>query len=150
LSQRPAARRYAYGYGRVEDIAGLLTVIKITLSALLAGYKSSRRVLSRNPSQTCCGYSSPVCLGSLATSYFAMYRIRVGRQIESAALIADGIHARTDGFTSLAVVFGVIGIWLGFPSAYPDRRVDDQHRHLRVAVGHRPQHWSAAAGRRRP
>lgn len=43
----------------------------------------------------------------------------MGRQIGSAALLADGLHARTDGFTSLAVVLGAIGVGLGFPLADP-------------------------------
>ena len=54
--------------------------------------------------------------GSSATRRVALYRIRVGKQIGSAALVADGYHARTDGLTSLAVVAGAIGVALGFPS----------------------------------
>lgn len=49
----------------------------------------------------------------------AIFRIRVGREINSAALIADGYHARTDGLTSLAVVIGALGVWFGFPLADP-------------------------------
>ena len=58
-------------------------------------------------------------IGFIGNEAVAVYRIRVGRQIGSAALVADGVHARTDGFTSLAVVLGVIGIWLGFLLADP-------------------------------
>jgi len=49
----------------------------------------------------------------------ALVRIRVGKEIGSAALIADGYHARVDGLTSLAVLFGAVGMWLGFPLADP-------------------------------
>ena len=46
-------------------------------------------------------------------------RIRVGRRIGSAALVADGLHARTDGFTSLAVLLGAGGVALGWRQADP-------------------------------
>ena len=58
-------------------------------------------------------------IGFAGNEAVAIYRIRVGRQIGSAALVADGVHARTDGFTSLAVVVGAIGVMLGFPLADP-------------------------------
>jgi hypothetical protein len=49
----------------------------------------------------------------------ARYRITVGRRIGSAALVADGLHARTDGFTSLAVLLGAGGVALGWRWADP-------------------------------
>lgn len=53
-------------------------------------------------------------LGGVSPSLVAVYRIRVGRKIGSAALVADGLHAHTDGMTSLAVVIGAIGVAAGF------------------------------------
>jgi cation diffusion facilitator family transporter len=119
LSRRPATRRYTYGYGRVEDLAGLFIVIMITLSALLAGYESIRRFFEPQLVANLPWVLIAGAIGFAGNEWVAMYRIRVGRRIGSAALVADGIHARTDGFSSLAVVFGVIGIWLGFPLADP-------------------------------
>ena len=58
-------------------------------------------------------------IGFLGNEAVALYRIRVGKQIGSAALVADGYHARTDGLTSLAVVAGAIGVGLGYPLADP-------------------------------
>ena len=58
-------------------------------------------------------------IGFLGNEIVAVYRIRVGQRIGSAVLVADGIHARTDGFTSLAVVVGGVGVLLGFPLADP-------------------------------
>ena len=58
-------------------------------------------------------------IGFIGNEAVAVFRIRVGREINSAALIADGYHARVDGLTSLAVVGGAIGVWLGFPLADP-------------------------------
>jgi cation diffusion facilitator family transporter len=58
-------------------------------------------------------------IGFIGNEIVAVFRIRVGREINSAALTADGYHARTDGLTSLAVVAGAAGVWLGFPLADP-------------------------------
>jgi cation diffusion facilitator family transporter len=119
LSRRPATRRYTYGYGRVEDFAGLFIVIMITLSALLAGYESIRRFFEPQPVANLLWVLIAGVIGFAGNELVAVYRIRIGRRIGSAALVADGVHARTDGFTSLAVVLGVIGLWLGFPLADP-------------------------------
>ena len=119
LSRRPATRRYTYGYGRVEDLAGLFIVIMITLSALLAGYEAIHRFFEPHPVANLLWVLIAGVIGFAGNELVAMYRIRVGRRIGSAALVADGVHARTDGFTSLAVVLGVIGVWLGFPLADP-------------------------------
>jgi len=119
LSRRPATRRYTYGYGRVEDLAGLFIVIMITMSALLAGYESIRRFFEPQSVVNLLWVLIAGVIGFAGNELVAVYRIRVGRRIKSAALVADGVHARTDGFTSLAVVVGVIGIWLGFPLADP-------------------------------
>jgi cation diffusion facilitator family transporter len=119
LSQRTASRRYTYGYGRVEDLAGLFIVAMITLSAVLAGYESIRRFFDPQPLAGLWWVLAAGLLGFAGNELVALYRMRVGRRIGSAALVADGVHARTDGFTSLAVVLGVVGVWLGFPLADP-------------------------------
>jgi cation diffusion facilitator family transporter len=58
-------------------------------------------------------------IGFIGNEAVAIYRIRVGRRIGSAALVADGQHARVDGLTSLAVLFGALGVLAGFPMADP-------------------------------
>ena len=119
LSRRAATRRYTYGYGRVEDLAGLLIVTMIGLSAVLAAYESIRRFLEPQPLTNLGWVLAAALIGFAGNELVAVYRIRVGRRIGSAALVADGVHARTDGFTSLAVVLGVIGVWGGFSLADP-------------------------------
>jgi cation diffusion facilitator family transporter len=94
-------------------------VIMITLSALLAGYESIRRFFEPQPVMNLPWVLLAGVIGFAGNELVALYRIRIGRRIGSAALVADGLHARTDGFTSLAVVLGVIGLWLGFPLADP-------------------------------
>jgi cation diffusion facilitator family transporter len=119
LSRRAATRRYTYGYGRVEDLAGLFIVTMIGLSALLAGYESIRRFFEPQPLTNLGWVLAAGLIGFAGNELVAVYRIRVGRRIHSEALVADGLHARADGFTSLAVVLGVIGVWAGFPLADP-------------------------------
>ena len=119
LARRPASRRYTYGYGRVEDLAGLFIVAMIALSAILAGYESIRRFLTPQPLTGLGWVLVAGLIGFAGNELVALYRIRTGRRIGSAALVADGVHARADGFTSLAVVLGVIGVWAGFPLADP-------------------------------
>ncbi len=117
LGARPPTNRYTYGYGRAEDIAGLFVVAMIALSAALAGYESIDRLLNPRPLSHLWVVAVAGFVGFAGNEAVAAYRIRVGRRIGSAALVADGLHARTDGFTSLAVVVGAGGVALGWQSA---------------------------------
>ncbi len=119
LGRRAVTRRYTHGFGRAEDLAGLFIVAMIALSAIIAGVESIRRFFAPQEVHNLWWVLAAGVIGFLGNELVAVYRIRVGRQIGSAALVADGIHARTDGFTSLAVVFGAIGVMLGFPLADP-------------------------------
>jgi cation diffusion facilitator family transporter len=119
LARRAPSRRYTYGYGRAEDLAGLFIVAVVLLSAVVAAWQSVERLLHPQPLQNLGWLAAAGVIGFLGNEAVAIYRIRVGRRIGSAALVADGVHARTDGFTSLAVVLGAAGVWLGFPLADP-------------------------------
>jgi cation diffusion facilitator family transporter len=119
LGRRAATKRHTYGLGRAEDLAGLFVLVMIALSAAIAGYESIRRLIHPIPIDNLGWVAAAGVIGFLGNELVALYRIRVGRRIGSAALVADGLHARTDGFTSLAVVFGAFGVWLGFPLADP-------------------------------
>ncbi|MFF7944298.1 cation diffusion facilitator family transporter [Nocardia gamkensis] len=119
LGRKTATRRYTYGFGRAEDLAGLFVVAMIALSALIAGYEAVRRLLDPVPLDHLGWVAAAGLIGFLGNETVALYRIRVGRRIGSAALVADGLHARTDGFTSLAVLLGAGGVALGFPLADP-------------------------------
>ena len=119
LSCRPPTRRYTYGYGRAEDVAGLFVIAMITLSAIIAAYEAIRRLIDPQPIDQIGWVMAAGIVGFLGNELVALYRIREGNAIGSAALVADGYHARTDGFTSLAVVIGAIGVALGFERADP-------------------------------
>ncbi|NIH69274.1 cation diffusion facilitator family transporter [Modestobacter marinus] len=119
LGRRAASRRYTYGYDRAEDLAGVFIVVMIALSAVVAGYESVRRLIDPQPISNVGVVIAAGLIGAAGNELVALYRIRVGRKIGSAALVADGLHARTDGFTSLAVVLGALGVLAGFPLADP-------------------------------
>lgn len=119
LGRRAPSKRYTYGYGRAEDLAGVLIVAMIALSAGLAGWESLRRLAEPQPVEYAWVVAAAGLVGFAGNELVAVYRIRVGREIGSAALVADGLHARTDGFTSLAVVAGALGILAGLPLADP-------------------------------
>jgi cation diffusion facilitator family transporter len=119
LARRKATETFTYGYGRVEDFAGLIIVLIILSSALVAGYEAIDRIIHPRPVTQLGWLASAGVIGFLGNEAVAAFRIRVGRQISSAALIADGYHARTDGLTSLAVVLGALGVWLGYTLTDP-------------------------------
>jgi cation diffusion facilitator family transporter len=117
--RRPPSRSHTYGYGRAEDIAGVLIVAMIALSAVFAGYESIHRLVEPQPITRPWVLVGAGLVGFAGNELVAWYRIRVGRRIGSAALVADGLHARTDGFTSVAVVLGALGVLVGYPLADP-------------------------------
>ena len=119
LSKRAPNNRYTYGYGRAEDVAGIIIVLMIALSAVVAAYESVSRLLHPTIPANLGWVAAASIVGFLGNELVAQFRIGVGRDIGSAALVADGQHARVDGLTSLAVLAGVVGVWLGFPLADP-------------------------------
>ncbi|MDQ3912799.1 MAG: cation diffusion facilitator family transporter [Actinomycetota bacterium] len=119
LSRLGNSRRFTFGYGRVEDLAGVIVVLIILFSGVVAGYQAVERLLNPQPIGFLGAVAAASLLGFVGNEAVAVFRIRVGRQIGSAALVADGYHARTDGWTSLAVLLGALGVWLGYPLADP-------------------------------
>ncbi len=119
MSRRTPNQRFTYGYGRVEDFAGICVILAILASALLAGYVSLERLLHPQAVEYLWAVMAASLVGFLGNEAVAGFRIRVGTEIGSAALIADGYHARADGLTSLAVLGGAAAVALGYPFADP-------------------------------
>ena len=119
MGRRPPNRRYTYGYGRAEDLAGIFIVLMIAASAALAAYEAIARLLHPRDVQHVGLVVAAGIIGFIGNELVAIYRIRIGRKIGSAALVADGLHARTDGLTSLAVVVGAVLVAAGWQTADP-------------------------------
>jgi cation diffusion facilitator family transporter len=119
LGRRRPNRRYTYGYGRAEDLAGIAIVAVIAVSCAVAAFAAVQRLLHPRPVTHLAAVAIAAALGFAGNELVARYRIRTGRRIGSAALVADGLHARADGFTSLAVLAGTGGLALGWTWADP-------------------------------
>jgi cation diffusion facilitator family transporter len=119
VSQRQANRRYTYGYNRAEDLAGIVIVLVIIGTAIAGGWESvAKFVNGDHPTNIWIGIVGAV-IGVIGNEAAAIYKIRVGREIHSVPLIADGQHSRLDGLTSAAALVGLVGAALGFPAADP-------------------------------
>ncbi len=119
VGRRPPTRRYTYGLGRAEDLAGIAIVLTIAASAAVVGYEAVLRLVHPQDVENVGWVAVAAVAGFLGNEVAAQYRIRTGRRIGSAALVADGLHARTDGLTSLGVLLGAVGVALGFQAADP-------------------------------
>ena len=119
LARRRPTRRFTYGFGRAEDLAGLLIVVAILATGIFAGYESITRLSDPPDIDYIWAVVIASIVGFIGNEAVALFRIRVGKEIGSAALVADGLHARVDGLTSLAVLAGAVGVWLGAPLADP-------------------------------
>lgn len=116
--QKPT-RRFTYGYGRLEDFGGLFVLVLILASCVVAGYTAIHRLLHPQPVLRTGIVILAAGISFLANEVVAWIRIKAGREIGSAALLADGYHARTDGLASLAVVCGAVLVRYGYPIADP-------------------------------
>ncbi|MCA9996425.1 MAG: cation transporter [Anaerolineales bacterium] len=119
LARRIANRRYNYGYGRAEDVAGIFIILSIAFSAFFIFKESIERFINPQPLTNLGWLAAAAIIGFLGNEAVAVMQIRVGKKIGSAAMIADGLHARTDGLTSLAVLLAAGGTVLGFPIVDP-------------------------------
>ena len=119
FARRRPSQRFTYGYGRVEDLAGAVIVLVILASVMTAGYQSIQRLINPQTVEFLWAVGAAGAVGFVGNEAVAFFRIKVGKEINSAALVADGYHARTDGLTSLAVLGGAVAIGLGFPIADP-------------------------------
>jgi cation diffusion facilitator family transporter len=118
VGRRRPTRGYTYGFGRFEDVAGLLIVVAIGASAALIIWESVGRLVEPRLIDHIPWVIAAGLVGAAGNEFVARYRIKVGKEIGSEALVSDGQHARSDALTSLAVV--VAGIGAGFGAAWVD------------------------------
>lgn len=114
ISRRKPTPRFSYGFARLEDLAGVMIVVIVLLSAIITAYESVERFYHPQPLHNLGALAIAGCVGFIGNEIVAVFRIRVGREINSAALIADGYHAVADGLVSLAVLLSAVGVSLGY------------------------------------
>jgi cation diffusion facilitator family transporter len=119
VSRRAASRAYTFGFSRVEDLAGVFIVLVILGSAALAGWESLAKFRSGEAPSFVALSMVAALVGVAGNEIVALYKIRVGREINSASLVADGLHSRIDGLASLAAFLGLGGVALGYNRADP-------------------------------
>ncbi len=119
LSRRQANRRFTYGYSRAEDIAGVTVILFIVASAAIAAYAAEQKWYSQTATTHLGLGMAAALIGAFGNELVAIYKIRVGKAIGSAALVADGQHSRADALTSVGAFLGILGVFLGFPWADP-------------------------------
>ncbi|BFU92481.1 MAG: cation transporter [Nitrospira sp.] len=119
FASKKSTNRFTYGYGRVEDAAGIVVVLAIFISGVVIGHISLLRLFTPHPVEHLWAVIVASVVGFLGNEAVAVFQIKVGKEIGSAALVAEGYHARTDGLGSLAVLVGALGVWSGFPLADP-------------------------------
>jgi cation diffusion facilitator family transporter len=104
---------------RAEKIAGLLVVLAIFVSACVALYETILRLIDPQPLSHLGALAAAGLIGFVGNELASRVRLRAGRRLASPALVADGNHARVDGFVSLGVIAGAAGVWLGADIADP-------------------------------
>jgi cation diffusion facilitator family transporter len=119
IGRRKPTARFAYGFGRVEDLAGVAVVGVVLVSAIITAYESIERFYHPQPLHHLPALAAAAIVGFIGNEVVAIFRMRVGREINSAALVADGQHAMADGLVSLAVLLSAVGVGLGYPWADP-------------------------------
>jgi len=119
FARKKPTNKFSYGYGRVEDLAGIVVVLAILISGCVVSYESFQRLSSPYHVDYLWAVAVASVVGFLGNEAVARFRLKVGKEIGSAALVAEGHHARTDGLTSLGVLVGALGVWVGFPLADP-------------------------------
>lgn len=119
MVRKKPSKRFSYGYGRVEDLAGIVIVFIMLISGLIVAYESVSRLFEPQEIHYLSAVAVASLVGFAGNELVARLRLRVGKEISSAALVADGYHARTDALSSLGVFLGAGAMWLGYPQADP-------------------------------
>ena len=119
LSRRPPTERYPYGLERAEDLAGIGIAVVIWASAAFAGFESVRKLIDHgHTSHVGAGIAGAV-IGIVGNQVVAWYKLRTGRRIHSATLVADARHSWLDALSSAGALAGLIAVAAGQPWGDP-------------------------------
>jgi len=119
LTAVPLGIAFFFRSFRGEKLAGLAVVLAIFVSASVALYETILRFIHPQELTHLWVLAAAGAIGFLGNELAAQVRLRAGRQLASPALVADGNHARIDGFVSLGVVASAAAVALGAEIADP-------------------------------
>jgi cation diffusion facilitator family transporter len=119
LTAIPLAIAFYVRSTRGERWAGYAVVLTIFASAVVAGAEAIDRLIHPQGLDHLAALAIAGLVGFAGNELAARVRLRAGARIGSAALVADGQHARVDGFVSLGVVLAAAAVAVGIPRADP-------------------------------
>ena len=119
LTAVPLALAFVLRSARGERLAGLFVVLAIFVSACVAAYEAVQRLLHPQQLSHLAVLALAGVLGFVGNEVAAQVRLRGGRRLDSPALIADGNHARVDGYVSLSVIASAVCVAIGLDRADP-------------------------------
>lgn len=114
ISKKLPSARYPYGYERAEDLVGLLIALVIWGSAGLAGYQSYAKLVGHTGTSNLSLGMAGAVLGVVGNQLVARYKMRVGKRIHSATLVADAKHSWLDALSSVGALLGLVLVALGY------------------------------------
>jgi len=113
MTRRRPSDRFSFGYHRFEDIAGLAVVLLIAASAAVVLYEAATSLGGSPAIERPWVVLAAGLVGLVGNEGVALFKIRAGKRIGSAALVADGHHSQADGLSSAGVVVAAIGLLVG-------------------------------------
>jgi divalent metal cation (Fe/Co/Zn/Cd) transporter len=119
LTAAPLGVAFFLRCARGERWAGLAVVLAIFVSALVALGQTIERLVNPRSLSHLWLLAAAGVIGFIGNEIAAQVRLRAGRRLHSPALVADGNHARVDGFVSIGVVASAVVVALGLPIADP-------------------------------
>jgi cation diffusion facilitator family transporter len=119
LTAVPLGIAFLLRSARGEKAAGYFVVATIFFSACVALVQTIARLIDPQPLDHLWTLAAAGVVGFVGNEVAALIRLRAGKRLRSPALVADGYHARTDGFVSLGVVGSAIAVALGLEIGDP-------------------------------
>ena len=120
IGQRPADDKHHYGHGRAEAISGLVIVLFLTIVGYEIIDTAIDKLLDPSLITTPDIYAALMAIfGIFINLAISRYIINIGKEINSPAIVADGEHQKTDIYSSIAILIGVIVSNMGFPILDP-------------------------------
>ena len=120
VGQKPADKEHPIGHGRAEAISGLVIVIFLAIVAYEIITGAFDKIFHPNLITIPDTFAAIMAVvGIFVNLKISDYIIKIGKEINSPAIVADGKHQKTDIFSSVAVLVGVVVSNMGFPILDP-------------------------------